>query len=154
MYYIYHIPGIKIGCTSDLEKRMSDQGFTEWDILETHTDIYEVSDREIQLQKDYGLPVDTEPYYVTVEKRLLATEAGHTTEAKAKRSQSLLGNTNGAGLKGIPKSEEWKTKMDFGGNFNNKRVTCEYCDHPPMNVGNYTRWHGDNCKHKKRASFR
>ena len=63
IYFIYHIPGIKIGCTSDLQTRMRVQRFTEWEILEEHTDIYEVSDREIQLQKDYGLPVDKMLYY-------------------------------------------------------------------------------------------
>ena len=67
-YTIYHIPGIKIGCTSQLKIRMRKQGFTEWEILETHTDIYEASNREIQLQKDYGLPVDTIPYWKSVEK--------------------------------------------------------------------------------------
>ena len=69
VYYIYHIAGIKIGCTSDLIKRMSDQGFTEWEILEEHTDIYEVSDREIELQKQYGLPVDKVPYWQSVANR-------------------------------------------------------------------------------------
>tara|TARA_R110000744_G_C19069318_1_gene529954 strand:- start:41 stop:535 length:495 start_codon:yes stop_codon:yes gene_type:complete len=68
-YYIYHIAGIKIGCTSDLLKRMSDQGFTEWEILEEHSDIYEVSDREIQIQKDYSLPVDKVPYWKSVQNR-------------------------------------------------------------------------------------
>ena len=63
IYFIYHIPGIKIGCTSDLQTRMRVQSFTEWEILEEHTDIYEASDREIQLQKDYGLPVDKMLYY-------------------------------------------------------------------------------------------
>ena len=51
MYYIYHIPGVKIGCTNDLDKRMSDQGFTNWEILETHEDGWVAGDREIELQK-------------------------------------------------------------------------------------------------------
>tara|TARA_R110000796_G_scaffold128683_1_gene244285 strand:+ start:47 stop:487 length:441 start_codon:yes stop_codon:yes gene_type:complete len=68
-YYIYHIPGIKIGCTVDVPHRMREQGFTEWEHLETHTDIYEASDREIQLQKDYGLPIDTIPYWKSVQNR-------------------------------------------------------------------------------------
>ena len=67
IYYIYHIPGTKIGVTKNVNKRMKEQGFTEWEILETHTCINQVSNREIQLQKDYGLPVDTVPYYVTLE---------------------------------------------------------------------------------------
>jgi len=73
-YYIYHITGIKIGCTSDLQKRMADQGFTSWNILEEHTDIYLASDREIELQKEYGLPVDKSPYWLSVQNRVPSKE--------------------------------------------------------------------------------
>ena len=38
-YYIYHIPGVKIGCTSQLKIRMRKQGFTEWEILESYRNI-------------------------------------------------------------------------------------------------------------------
>ena len=65
-YYIYHIPGVKIGMTNELEKRMSAQGFTEWEILETHTCIYEGSRRELELQEEYGLPIDHMPYFKVV----------------------------------------------------------------------------------------
>jgi len=54
MYKIYHIPGVKIGCTKHLTRRMREQGFTEYEILETHTDIDVASKREIELQKQYG----------------------------------------------------------------------------------------------------
>jgi hypothetical protein len=54
MYYIYHIPGVKIGCTSNLKKRIQSQGFTEYEVLETHTDIDIASNREIELQNEYG----------------------------------------------------------------------------------------------------
>ena len=64
-YYIYHVPGIKIGVTTNVPRRMRDQGFTEWEHLETHTDIYEVSDRERELQAEYGYPIDMCPYYHT-----------------------------------------------------------------------------------------
>ena len=74
-YYIYHIPGVKIGCTSQLTKRMSDQGFTEWEILEEHTDIYIASDREIELQKEYGLPVDKVLYWKSINNRKAASKA-------------------------------------------------------------------------------
>ena len=30
---------------------------------------------------------------------------------------------------------------------NNKFKECEYCKRV-MNIGNYNRWHGNNCKHK------
>ena len=39
MYYIYHIKGIKIGCTKHLSRRMREQGFDEYEVLETHNDI-------------------------------------------------------------------------------------------------------------------
>ncbi len=68
-YYIYHIPGVKIGMTNDLEKRMSDQGFTEWEILETHTDGWLGGDREQELQKQYGLPVDQVHYMISLQNR-------------------------------------------------------------------------------------
>ena len=66
-YYIYHIPGIKIGCTAHLETRMNRQQFTNWEILEIHEDIYVASDREIELQKEYGYPVDAKPYWKVVQ---------------------------------------------------------------------------------------
>jgi hypothetical protein len=67
MYYIYHIEDIKIGCTTQPIKRTKEQGFLEYNILETHSDIYVASDREIELQKQYGLPVDTIPYWQSSE---------------------------------------------------------------------------------------
>ena len=60
-YYIYHIPGKKIGVTCDLINRVTVQqgyGPGEYEILEEHTDIDNVSIREIQLQKAYGYKVD------------------------------------------------------------------------------------------------
>lgn len=64
-YYIYHIKGKKIGCTTEPLQRTKKQGYTEYEILETHTDIYLASNREIDLQKQYGYEIDTVPYYVT-----------------------------------------------------------------------------------------
>jgi len=58
MYYIYHIPGVKIGCTKNLKSRIRVQGFNEYEILEEHTDINVASDRERQLQTKYGYQVD------------------------------------------------------------------------------------------------
>ena len=64
-YYIYHIPGKKIGVTCDLNNRVTVQqgyGPGEYEILETHQDIDEVSIRELQLQKAYGYKVDHRLY--------------------------------------------------------------------------------------------
>jgi hypothetical protein len=69
MYYIYHIPGIKIGCSSQPEQRVADQNFVDFEILESHEDIYVASDREQKLQRQYGYRVDTSPYWSSVQNR-------------------------------------------------------------------------------------
>lgn len=73
MYYIYHIEGVKIGCTMNPTIRPKKQGYPNYSILEKHTDVYIVSDREIELQKQYGYKVDTIPYWRTL---LIATKKG------------------------------------------------------------------------------
>ena len=58
MYYLYHIPGKKIGVTRDLNTRVTlMQGYkeNEYEVLEQSDDINYISDREIELQKSYGL---------------------------------------------------------------------------------------------------
>ena len=65
-YIIYHIPGVKIGCTSELKTRLRNQKFTKYEILERHSDIYIASDREIELQKQYGYRIDSIPYWKTL----------------------------------------------------------------------------------------
>lgn len=58
MYYIYHIPGVKIGCTDNPKRRVKAQKYDYYEILEEHTDITIASKREIELQKQYGYAVD------------------------------------------------------------------------------------------------
>jgi len=67
IYYIYHIIGKKIGCTSQPKKRIKRQGFHNYEILEQHTDIIVASDRERELQKEYGYKVDGKPYWQTLQ---------------------------------------------------------------------------------------
>ena len=67
MYYIYHVPGEKIGVSKRPAKRVKMQDFSDYEILEEHTCIYTVSDREIELQKEYGYKVDNIPYWKTIE---------------------------------------------------------------------------------------
>ena len=64
-YYIYHIPGKKIGMTCDLENRVTkQQGYEpyEYEILEKSEDIDHASYVERMLQKEYGYKVDRVPY--------------------------------------------------------------------------------------------
>jgi len=69
MYYIYHISNVKIGCTTNPKRRVKEQGYTEWEILETHECIDTASKREQELQKQYGYAVDIAPYSTSVRNR-------------------------------------------------------------------------------------
>ena len=65
MYYLYHIPGKKIGVTRNLRTRVTlMQGYKEgeYEVLEQSDDIDYISDREIELQKSYGYKVDLKKY--------------------------------------------------------------------------------------------
>tara|TARA_R110000851_G_scaffold198_2_gene695 strand:- start:142 stop:978 length:837 start_codon:yes stop_codon:yes gene_type:complete len=65
MYYIYHIPGKKIGVTRNLNKRVTEQqGYApdEYEVLFTSEDINHISTMEIELQKSYGYKVDRQSY--------------------------------------------------------------------------------------------
>jgi len=64
-YYLYHIPGKKIGVTRDLTSRVTEQqGYApdEYEVLLTSDDIDEISNMEIELQKSYGYRVDRQLY--------------------------------------------------------------------------------------------
>ena len=123
-----------------LKRRMSDQRFTEWEILEEHTDIYEASDREIQLQKDYGLPVDKVPYWQTVENN---SKGGWSENAW---NAMKLANT---GIKrNFSKTHQSKAGKNGGKSIANQIHTCPHCS-AQIKGRVYHRWHGDNCKHKK-----
>ena len=64
-YYIYHIPGKKIGVTCDLNNRVTvQQGYNpdEYEILEESEDVDFISSKELELQREYGYRVDMVPY--------------------------------------------------------------------------------------------
>ena len=64
-YYIYHIPGKKIGVTCDLNNRVTvQQGYSsdEYEILEESEDVDFISSKELELQREYGYRVDMVPY--------------------------------------------------------------------------------------------
>ena len=64
-YYLYHIPGKKIGVTRDLKYRVTEQqGYepNEYEILKESKDIDFISKLEIWYQKMFGYRVDDIPY--------------------------------------------------------------------------------------------
>jgi len=65
IYYLYHIPGKKIGVTRDLDSRVTvAQGYKpgEYEVLDSSEDISYISNKEIELQKSYGYKVDRQTY--------------------------------------------------------------------------------------------
>ena len=65
MYYLYHIPGKKIGVTRDLNTRVTlMQGYkkNEYEVLDQSDDIDYISNREIELQQSYGYRKDRTLY--------------------------------------------------------------------------------------------
>jgi len=65
MYYLYHIPGKKIGVTRNLNNRVTEQqGYApdEYEVLLTSTDIDYISMKELELQQSYGYKKDRTLY--------------------------------------------------------------------------------------------
>lgn len=64
-YYVYHIPGVKVGCTTNLQKRVTDQqGYSsnEYEILLETKDINEASIKEQVSQLEFGYKKDLKLY--------------------------------------------------------------------------------------------
>jgi len=64
-YYIYHIPGKKIGVTRNLQERVTNQqGYEEgeYDVLMKSDNISYISEQELYLQEMYGYKVDRQSY--------------------------------------------------------------------------------------------
>ena len=94
MYYLYHIPGKKIGVTRNLNTRVTlVQGYKEgeYEVLEQSDDIDFISDREIELQKSYGYKVDRKLYKNLFKKmNINATEQTSTFPCPANKLKGHL----------------------------------------------------------------
>jgi NTP pyrophosphatase (non-canonical NTP hydrolase) len=65
IYYIYHIPGKKVGVTTNLKRRVEDQqgyGPGEYKVLAIRHDITEAAKYEAMYQRLHGYSVDIVPY--------------------------------------------------------------------------------------------
>ena len=95
IYYIYHIPGKKIGATSNLNTRVTlMQGYKEgeYEVLEQSTDIDYISDREIELQKSYGYKVDRQTYKNLIKKEPMKINVTEQTTTFPCPINKLKGN--------------------------------------------------------------
>lgn len=129
-YYIYHIDGVKIGCSVDANIRVKEQGYSEFEILEIHNDILKVSEREIELQKQYGYTVDKIPYYVSIQ---------HFNKAKKKLNYSELGN----------KLKNWQ----LNSNYYNSEKHLEGCSKGGIISGELNKLNGHMEKIRSKSNF-
>ncbi len=84
MYYIYHIPGVKIGCTKNLVERVKySQKFKTYEILEEHENIELASIRERELQQEYGYAIDSKSYIEVSHMHTYRTQEGIEKSIKA-----------------------------------------------------------------------
>jgi hypothetical protein len=142
MYYIYHIPGKKVGCTKNPNSRLRQQNAKTYEILETHSDIHIASKREIELQKQYGYKVDTCTYYDStkefkIENVIKAGQVSATKSWKENRDRELQKSHKGgkinAELNGKP-----VIMCDMNGNhikeFVNRHAAAKFVDGfvPPL----------------------
>jgi hypothetical protein len=162
MYYIYHIPGVKIGCTTEPDKRVTAQGYSEYEILESYSDIHIASNREIELQKQYGYAIDKVPYYISKKNRKKYSKdemiKGGTTNVKNGHLQSISSfaskdkiwiNDGEKNKRIYPEYiNEWINKgFVLGFLVNASLVKCPHCGKDVKRHG-MKNYHFDNCKSK------
>jgi NTP pyrophosphatase (non-canonical NTP hydrolase) len=133
-YYLYHIPGKKIGVTKSLSRRVEQQqGYdsSEYEIIEESDDIDYISDREIELQKLYGYRVDETLYKNLNQNRSMRvniTEQTTTFPCPANKVKGRLMDelgmviqTNYARLSVTPDLVNWIDKNVVTSQFNENR---------------------------------
>jgi NTP pyrophosphatase (non-canonical NTP hydrolase) len=98
MYYIYHIKGIKVGCTNNLKRRVEQiQGYKHYDILATTDNIKNASKLEIHFQNVFNYKKDKNSYLQLMinKNKKIMSKMVHITERtltfKGTEDQKLTG---------------------------------------------------------------
>ena len=105
MYYIYHIPGKKIGVTRNLNNRVTlTQGYKpgEYEVLDQSEDIDYISDKEIELQQSYGYKIDNKLYKNLIKMKINVTEQTTTFPVHLNKLKGRLMDSLGM---------NWKTEF-------------------------------------------
>ena len=105
MYYIYHIPGKKIGVTRNLNKRVTlTQGYKpgEYEVLDQSDDIDYISEKEIELQQSYGYKIDNKLYKNLIKMKINVTEQTTTFPVPVNKLKGRLMDNLGM---------NWKTEF-------------------------------------------
>jgi DNA-binding transcriptional regulator YiaG len=187
MYYLYEIVGKKVGVTQDItrrQKEQKDKGILK--ILGEYTDIYEVSEKEREIQALKGYHVDKDPYWYTVtvqNKKSCTKEAIAKHKANNDFRKASIGSTrkftaeqvisirnrykNNPEMSAGRLAREYNVSIYTMSNLIDGRKYSEIpgavpirekqtkqCPHcgkviSGAGLGNYHRWHGDNCKSRK-----
>ena len=116
MYYIYHIPGKKIGVTRNLNTRVTlTQGYNpeEYEVLDQSDDIDYISEKEIELQKSYGYRVDSKKYNELVKLNKMNINVTEQTTTFPYPVKKLKGNLmDNIGLTWTSEHGEHKLSLD------------------------------------------
>lgn len=139
MYYLYHIKGLKWGCTKNLEKRLRKQGYSISDCSNviTVSNIDKAAEMEKQLNLEYGYKNQHQSYINACKKSILG---GNKTSSIGKMSE--IGKIYGG--KYAIESGQLKEIRNLQ---NYSKIECPHC----KSIGQaraMKRWHFDNCKKK------
>ena len=155
MYYIYHIPGVKIGCTQNLKRRMKEHKYPNYEVLETHIDIEIASERERQLQKQYGYKIDSISFIqsLTVPTKEGCIKGGITQgninkkNGHAKKQFQNIASIGGKTAHQKHPELYSKWGKELGKMVSKVQVICPYCGKVGQRAAMYN-WHFDKCKKK------
>jgi len=160
-FTIYELPGIKVGCTTNLRLRgrswRLDERYNNVCVLETikreldNEESWQLAgDHEIWWQMKLGYELDDVHY--SRSRKSTSSKNMHRARLRGNRHVVELGKcgfndpsvSREAGLLGSKRVNE----LGKGGF--QKRMTCEHCGLEGSN-GAMHRWHGDNCKYKPKG---
>jgi len=95
IYYLYHIPGKKIGITRNLKNRLTvQQGYQtgEYEVLDSSEDIDYISAQELELQLIYGYKIDRQSYKNLIKKQKMLLNVTEQTTTFPCPVNKLKGN--------------------------------------------------------------
>ena len=135
IYYLYHIPGKKVGITRDLKKRVVEQqgyDYHEFEILLESDDIEFISNMEIAYQLKNGYRVDEIPYnklkFNNMQMNINVTEQTTTFPCPVNKLKGQLMDNKGMSWKTdygncliTDESIKWIMKNVITSKYNNKR---------------------------------
>ena len=137
MYYVYYIPGIKVGCTNNLKKRVeAEQGYKKYSVLFKSEDIKKASNSERYYQELLNYKIDTNTYEelennkkTNKQKIMLVKKTNHTTTFKVSKEKLtkkfmldliVLNDINGVDIIINDELAEWMIKNLKKSQFNNE----------------------------------